>query len=363
MKHAFAWFLALTSPAAAQTLDATVQMAFQPHVEARDITGAAVAVVQGAETHFFYFGSMALGSQTPPGPHTLFEIGSITKVMTGTLLALAIGDESVTLDTTLGALLPEGLATPSFKGREITLRDLATHTSALPRMPGNWKPANVMQPYVDYTEDKLYAFLNDYKLPSAPGTTYDYSNYATALLGHVLAKRAGTSYEKLLRERLLAPLGMAETHIASTPDQLAVAAQGSTTVRSLVLRKNLEPRAMWDFDVFQPAGAVRSNIEDMAKFLRASMSPPDSPLGRAMRLAQQPQFKVNDQLSVGLNWHILSLPKKPVITWHNGQTGGYHSFLGFDPKSMTGIVVLCNTDFDIDSVALGLLETLGRESK
>ncbi len=358
MKQALAWFLALTSPAIAESLEATVQSLFQSHVEARDIAGAAIAVVQGDETHFFYFGTTNLGSPTPPGPQTLFEIGSITKVMTGTLLALAVGDGSVALDTKVGALLPEGIAAPSFKAREITLLDLATHTSALPRMPDNWKPADILQPYVDYAEDKLYAFLSEYKLPRAPGATYDYSNYATALLGHVLAKKADTSYEKLLRERLLAPLGMSATHIVSTPAQMDTAAQGSTSVRSLIVRKNLDPRAMWDFDVFQPAGAVRSNIEDMAKFLKASMSPPASPLGDAMRLAQQPHFKVNDQLSVGLNWHILSLPKKPAITWHNGQTGGYHSFLGFDPKSRSGIVVLCNTDFDIDPAAIQILTIL-----
>lgn len=351
----------LAAAVRAATVDERIQQAFAPHLETHDIAGAAIAVAHAGEITTVYLGKSNLDTGSPPDGQTLFEIGSITKVMTGTLLALAIQDGAVALDTPVQDLLPANHHLPTYKRQEITLEDIATHTSGLPRMPGNWHPADRMQPYADYHAEQLYTFLDQYELPRPSGKKYEYSNMAVALLGQVLALKATTPYENLLRTRILSPLGMADTHLTAATAPMERAATGYTAVGKGKDGKTLEPRAMWDFDAFQPAGAVRSNIADMAKFLTACMTPPDSPLGAAIRLAQQPRFKVNDQLSVGLNWHILSRPGQAPITWHNGQTGGFHAFLGFDPVQKTGIVVLCNADFDIDAAAIQLLAALAAE--
>lgn len=342
-------------------LDALVQRAFAPKVEAGEIAGAAIAVVRGEETRFFYLGKTSLENGAAPDAETLYEIGSITKVITGDLLALMISDGAVSLDTPVQELLPAEVTVPARDGKPITLLGLTTHSSGLPRMPANFRPADNNAPYVDYDVAKLYDCINTCKPARAQGAQYEYSNLATALLGHALARKAGKPYEDLVRERIFTPLGMTATHIASSEAQLAQLAKGHTARRRyLVLGSStLAEQGRWDFDVFQPAGGVRSNIADMARFLRANMAPDATPLGAALKAAQAPIFTVNGDMSLGMNWHILTRPEKGgPITFHNGQTGGYHSFLGFDATRQAGVVVLCNTTADIDPAALEILNGL-----
>lgn len=335
------------------SLSEIVTKAFQSHLDARDIAGVAVAVVAEDKAEYFFLGKAQLEPEAPVGPETRFEIGSITKVLTGTLLAMAVQEGGVTLATPVQDLLPAGVQLAALQ-RPITLLDLATHSSGLPRMPDNLRPANEANPYADYCAENLLDFVRAYQPRRAPGLEYEYSNLATALLGYALAQKAGKPYRELLDERLLGPLGMTSA-LASAP---AGTAQGHTGRSRFLRGKELLKAGNWDFDVFLAAGGVRANIEDMARFLRACMAPPATPLGEALRDAQQPRFKVNETLSVGLNWHILALPGAPPITWHNGQTGGFHSFLGFDPETQQGIVALANTDYDIDPACWGVLKAL-----
>ena len=147
----------------------------------------------------------------------MFEIGSITKVFTAAILADMVARGQVRLDDPVAQLLPATVKVPSRNGRRITLLDLATQSSGLPRLPTNFAPKDSANPYADYGDQQLYDFLSGYELPRDPGATYEYSNLGMGLLGHALARKAGMSYEQLVSRRVLAPLGMKETAITLSP--------------------------------------------------------------------------------------------------------------------------------------------------
>ncbi|MEP6507422.1 MAG: serine hydrolase [Gemmatimonadales bacterium] len=292
-----------------------------------------------------------LGS-APPTDSTIFEIGSISKVLTGTLLADMVIRGEVGLDDPVRRYLPPTVHVPSRANREITLRDLATHASGLPRDPDNQHPADARDPMAGYGEAELYAFLSSYTLTRAPGDSVSYSNVGMALLGHALARRAGRDYESLVRERILMPLGMRDTYIgpASRSTLAGREAAGHT--------EDLDPTPAWTFrgSVLLGEGAWRSSARDMLKFARAAASPLSSVVGRALYLAEAPQREfAGPGDSVGLGWMALDRHGRRLL-WHNGGTGGFTSMLAVERATGRGVIVLTNAFADIDLIAYHLLD-------
>jgi CubicO group peptidase (beta-lactamase class C family) len=321
-----------------------VEALVRPVVDGDWCAGMVVAVVDAQGTRYYGFGSSGAGTAAPD-ERTLFEIGSITKAFTGLLLADAVTRQEVRLDDPVAKWLPDAVKVPAFEGTPITLLNLSTHTAALPRLPSNLQPKDPLNPYADYTVPQMYDFLSGYQLTRKPGGKSDYSNLGTGLLGHVLARRAGKSYEELLIDRICGPLGLADTRIALSAEQRGRLARGHDS--------DGEPAANWDLPTLAGAGAVRSSAADMARFLRANLDPTGSPLAEALRLSHKPQFGVEGDTSIGLGWHLNTRAKS---VWHNGQTGGYHSFAGFLPERKAGVVVLANSASDlVDAVGANVL--------
>ena len=223
------------------------------------------------------YGKVAEDSARPPDAGTVFEIGSITKVFTAALLAEMAGRGEVRLDQPVAELLPPGVRVPSYRGRAITLAHLAEHTAALPRLPRNlWATVTDMKnPYRDYQVAHLYEYLSRAAIGFPPGTGVAYSNLGAGLLGHVLALRAGRPFEDLLAERVLRPLGLADTGITLSADQAARLAPGHTVKG--------EPTPNWDIPSLAGAGALKSTAAEMLTFLRANLDPPETPVGAALR--------------------------------------------------------------------------------
>jgi len=279
----------------------------------------------------------------------VFEIGSITKTFTATILADMVVRGEARLDDPVAKYLPGAVHIPSRNGRQITLLDLATQSSGLPRMPSNFAPRDQTNPYADYSVDQMYAFLAGYQLPRDIGATYEYSNLGMGLLGHTLALKAGLSYEDLVKRRVLTPLRMSQTAITLTPPmrsrlQLGHDAEG-----------NVVPN--WDLPTFAGAGALRSTANDMLTFLAANLDTTALPLARAMRDARTPRREAGSpSMRIGLAWHILARPGGSIV-WHNGGTGGYRTFAGFDPVRRVGVVVLCNNGNEsMDDIGFHLLD-------
>jgi CubicO group peptidase (beta-lactamase class C family) len=279
----------------------------------------------------------------------VFEIGSITKVFTTAILADMVARGQVRLDDPVAQLLPATVKVPSRNGRRITLLDLATQSSGLPRLPTNFAPRDSANPYADYGDQQLYEFLSGYELPRDPGATYEYSNLGMGLLGHALARKAKMSYEQLVTRRVLGPLGMKETAIALSPALKARLVPGHGDTGQVV--------ANWDLATLAGAGALRSTARDMLTFLAANLDSSRGPLARALHDAHVSRHAAGSpNMTIGLAWHILASPGGRSIVWHNGGTGGYRSFIGFDAARGVGVVLLTNSSIGADDIGFHLLD-------
>jgi CubicO group peptidase (beta-lactamase class C family) len=292
---------------------------------------------------------IAVGDAAYDG-RTLFEIGSITKVFTGILLAEMTERGEVRLDQPVVELLLPGAQVPSRNGRQIRLVDLSTHSSGLPRMPDNFAPGDAANPYVDYTPARLDDFLRRHELRRDIGSASEYSNVGVGLLGHALALRAGMSYEALVTARILEPLGMTSTMITLSPAARARLAPGHNP--------SGEPVPNWDLsEAFAGAGALRSTADDMLTFLAAHLTPPpNGTLGWAIRSAQTAHFTGPDGRRGGLGWGLSLLKGERHVLTHAGGTGGYLTFVALDPARRLGVVVLTNQVPNFSRIGLHLLE-------
>jgi CubicO group peptidase (beta-lactamase class C family) len=187
--------------------------------------------------------------------------------------------------------LPPGTAAPSVDGRQITLRDLATHTSGLPRIPSNLKPADPDDPYAGYTVEMLYAYLASAELARRPGTKYAYSNLGAALLARALMVRANETYAQLVAERITRPLGMLSTWVDVPAKQRARLAPGHTQM--------LEPAPYRTREAMIGNGGIISTASDMLTFLSASLGLVDTPLGPAFRAIEAQQLPVGERGAIG----------------------------------------------------------------
>ncbi len=279
---------------------------------------------------------------------TVFEIGSATKAFNAILLADLVTRKVVKLDDPVRKYLPANVQLPDWQGKPITLLDLATHTSGLPRLPGNLMPKDPSNPYADYTVAQLYEFLGGCKLTSEPGTKYAYSNLGAGLLGHVIALQAGADYETVMKKRLLQPLRMDNSGITLTPTMAARLTPGHDAGGKRV--------ANWDLPTLAGAGALRSCADDLLKFVAANLAPGTDGLGPALKLAQERQKDTGmPDLAVGLGWHLKN-SSGDTLVWHNGETGGYHSFIGLYPKAKRAVVILFNKAQSIDDIGFHLLD-------
>ena len=302
-----------------------------------------IAVIDGKDSAVYGFGSAHPRKSAKPGADTVYQIGSISKTMTALLLADAVIEGKAKLDAPVAALLP-GYTLPAFEGKQISLLDLATHTSGLPRLPDNFAPQDPANPYADYTEAKQRQFLAAYRLPRAPGTAFDYSNIGYAVLGTALAAQAGSSYEALLRARIAVPLGMRSTAITPSAGMLARLAPGHLL--------SGEPTPAWELNVVAPAGGVYASARDMVAYLQAYMFKPLRPY--ALALQPQRPLAADSDTKIGLAW-LLEQRQGHSYAWHSGQTGGYASYAAFTTDGKRGVVVLTNTARDVDALGLSAL--------
>ena len=327
--------------------DSAIRSVVQDRVSTRQTTGIVVATLErGKQPHLYSAGLSGFAGVALDG-NTVFEIGSITKVFTNTILADMVRRGEVSLSDPVARYLPASVHVPQRAGKQITLLDLATQSSGLPRLPTNLKPADMGNPYADYTVRQLYDFLSTYSLPRDIGSQYEYSNLGMGILGHALALRAGKSYETLVKERVLIPLGMHDSGITLSPTMKSHMAQGFNASGA--------PMHLWDLPTLAGAGALRSTANDMLKFLAANLDSASVPLGAAMAMARAPRMPIGPNNQIGLAWNTVTLFGLPV-TWHNGGTGGFRTFIGIDSENHRGVIVLSNSTNSPDDIGFHILQ-------
>jgi serine-type D-Ala-D-Ala carboxypeptidase/endopeptidase len=303
-----------------------------PLVERGECTSVAVGTNEHGTQSFYAYGEVAHRGGGAPTPKTEFEIGSITKVFTTTLLAIYAQRGIVKLDDPLQKYVPAGIKVPGFEGRQITLVDLATHTSGLPRQP--------QMQGESYSASEMFEFLNSYRLTRAPGTQFEYSNLGVALLAHALAQATGTPWAKQVRQEITEKLGMPDTRLAFGNQERGRLAPGYNR-RGMPARDNMPT-----WPAFNGAGGLLSTTSDMQRFLAWNMGElkgelPDSLLAELHKT----RFPLPRARSgVGLAWQIAPLGAASSVIWKNGGTLGYSSYIGFVRGARVGVVLLSNSN-------------------
>jgi CubicO group peptidase (beta-lactamase class C family) len=286
------------------------------------------------------YGAVARGGAIPDGD-TMYEIGSISKVFTGLLLADAVQRGAVALDDPLQRHLPAGVVVPTWEDAPVRLWHLSTHTSGLPRLPG-MQGSSPADPYAHFDAERLGAALGKVRVRWAPGSKYEYSNLAVGSLGWALAHTQGQpTFAALLAERITGPLEMRDTMVElddAHRSRLASPYDASG-----------EPAHTWDLAALAGAGGIRSSVHDMLRFARVQLAPGDGPLANAVRLSQQKRHDGQNGIGLALGWH---LSRDGATLQHNGQTGGYHAYLAVQPATQRAVCVLANT-------ATGAIDGLG----
>jgi serine-type D-Ala-D-Ala carboxypeptidase/endopeptidase len=314
--------------------DSAILSILQQRVAERRSAGIVVGLMDpDGKTRIVAFGDPGPG-QPPLDGNSVFEIGSISKVFTATVLAELVQEGKVKLDDPVQRYLPATVHVPARNGKQITLGNLSEQNSGLPRMPGNFHPKDPSNPYADYTVQQMYDFISDYKLTRDPGEKFEYSNLGVGLLGHTLSLITGQSYEQMEQARVWAPLGMSHTAITLTPWMKEHLALGHDEAGNVV--------ANWDLPALAGAGAIRSTTIDMLKFVDANLHPERGALERAMAFAHQERNPIGPGTSIGLNWMVQHAGPDTIV-WHDGGTGGYRTFVGIEPGKKTGVVIMTNT--------------------
>lgn len=278
---------------------------------------------------------VAYGSAAPGGPPldagSVFEIGSVSKAFAGVVLADMARRGEVALTDPVARYLPPGTGVPSRNGREITLADLATHTSGLPAMPGNFAKSENASAYATYTVAQMYEFVSGYSLPRNPGERYEYSNLI-ALLGEALSTRAGKPYEALLRERVLVPLDMRNTAVAASDAMERRMTRGSSVFG--------DPRPYFVAPAFTASGGLRSTMQDMLLFAAANLAPDTGGIHGALRESRRGRFGPfnEDGDRSALGWAADSTGGAGL----SGGTFGYGAYLYVNPEERRAVVVLTN---------------------
>jgi len=276
------------------------------------------------ETMLLNYGNMSKGAEQPITSKTVYEIGSITKVFTGILLAEKVNDGTVRLDDPIQKYMPENVHAPQYKDTPIKLVDLATHRSGLPRDLNSDDPA------------VLYQWLNSFTPAHAPGAQYIYSNLSYMLLGDILSRLSQNDFGSLEFASVSQPLGLMDTREVLTDEENEHLAQGYGYEGSMA-------RYFPDSGAMSGAGYLHSTLQDMTRFLIANMEPDSTPLASSIKLAQTMQAEGrNPGSGTGLGWEIENPGTPQERLSKGGGTPGFTSYISFAADGSNGFVLLTN---------------------
>jgi len=332
------------------TVDKQVDTAAREYIQKTNTIGLSIGVIKNGALSIYNYGETAKGNSKLPTGNTIFEIGSITKTFTAALLAWYVNEGKVKLTDPISKYLPDSVAAnPQLKN--VTLLSLSNHTSGLPRLPENYSaqaPYDRGNPYKSYSRQLLFSYLKSCRLNTDPGKTYAYSNFGVGLLGVILEKISGKSYEQMVQEIICTPLLMKNTaqHLSRIQNDRFTSVYSEAG--------DLTPA--WDFDALAACGALRSSVSDLAAYVTANLDLDGSKLSKAFELTHQITYK-NSDTAIGLGWHIIKVASIDYI-FHNGGTYGSSSFLAFNTEKKLAVIVLSNAAESTDALGADLIKKL-----
>ncbi len=322
----------------------SVEEKIKQRIDYQETPGIVVGIYENGKITYYAYGVADIQKNELVSSKTLFEIGSITKVFTTSIAAMLSLEQKISFADKAQKYLPSKMVLPEKNGKVITLEYLATAHSGLPRMPKNFTPADIANPYIDYREDGLTLFLNNVELTRDPGSDYEYSNLGMGLLGYILTQVEQKPYPKLVTEKITKPLDMNHTFVSGMKNEKPLAIGYTDKI----------PVKAWTWDnesVLTGAGGLVSNAEDMMKFLLAQLNINKTPLSKAFDITHTARADAG-KMKIGYGWHI----RDENLVWHNGGTGGFRSFAGFDKAKNKAVVVLTNSTTGADDLGFHLLD-------
>jgi serine-type D-Ala-D-Ala carboxypeptidase/endopeptidase len=310
-----------------------------------------VGLVDEHGSQIFSDGKPDNGTDRQPDGDTLFEIASITKTFTVLALEDMVERGEMRLDDPVEKYLPESVKVPAHNGKKITLLDLATHSSGLPRDPDNLTPTHGLpeNAFADYSVERMYQFLDSYVLTRDPGERVEYSNVGLALLGHALARKAGTNYEALVVERICQPLKMDSTRVVLTPEMKSRLAAGHD--------QHGNRASNWNFLAYDGTGGLHSSAKDLLKYVSANLGFEKSHLTPLMEKTRVIRHRNTSHGDMAMSWSVRFDGLEPGrrLIGHAGGSGGYETFIGLDETQRKGVVVLCSQQGGMSPETLGWL--------
>jgi beta-lactamase class C len=297
--------------------------------------GVAVAIRMDGKTSFFNYGMADNAQNRQVAADSIFNLGSVGKVFATTLLAQAVKQSELSLDDPVAKYVTELQRGGDI--RRITLGQLASHTSGLPDVPGQYEHWHRGK----YTWPDFVRFLNSWKADPKhePGKQYLYSDTAMVLLRIALQRRFNTPFAALMHQRLTGPLGMSSTALPLPRDLVGRAVQGYSPTGSPIGRPGMEGGTFQ----WRGSGQIYSSARDMAAFLVANLGElrNHQPIENAMALAQQPVFTVSPRFKLGLAWQNVSAGNFTIID-KNGGLPNTSTYIGFALQRKLGVVILVN---------------------
>lgn len=289
-------------------------------------TQVSIAIIQNGKTN--YYGIIKLNDTIRPieNQDKVFEIGSITKVFTSTVLASLVEEGKIKLTDEINPFYPS----PFKDNIKLNFKDLANHTSGLPRLPENFDLTNQIDPYKSYGKIQIDEYLKDIlKLENEPARIYSYSNLGAGLLGYTLGLSQKTSFEKLLQEKVFDKYNMKNSFISH-----------QDLNEKLVKGQNMngEITSNWSWDLLSGAGGILSTTEDLVEFANAQFNSKN----KELVLTRTPTFTINENMKIGLGWHLLKSESGKDLVWHNGGTGGYSSSMALNTNDKIAVIILSN---------------------
>ncbi len=311
----------------------------QKEIDSGESIGFSIGVVDEAGSRFYGFGETIRGSGLLPARNTIYRIGSVSKTLTAVLAAEYFLREGIELETPVVNLFRNSVQLPIRNGKPITLLSLANHTSGLPNRPDDWVDGLYNNPPI-YSEEQLLSFLARYRLEREVGSALRYSSIGVSLVALAIADRENSSFDAMLEEYVLNPLGLSNTGVYETDDVLAKMAQRNVDITSLM--EGLGP--------LEPGGGLHSTAEDLLLFVAANLGLQDTSLRSAMDFSHEPLGNWYTSESpgiakVGIWWWIEGEDEEAIIV-HGGNQPGFQAFIGFSKIHNKGVVVLTNSRAD-----------------
>lgn len=318
------------------------------------VTGIAVTII-GREGHQKFTqivarGTLSKKSPIPVNQYSEFRIGPVTQLFTAGALAYFVQEGQVTLNDPISKFLPKSMELPTYKGQEITLGDLATHTSGLPDLPYN------LSSRASFSVSQMFRFLKNYELKRAPGTEYEYSNLGYAFLSNILMRISKRSFPDLVKQLLLDPLHLKDTSFTLSTEQKKRTLTGYEKGRGI---SPLEGEKI--YSVFIGAGGLYSTAHNMLTFLSFNMGKETTSLNAILPIMQQPYHSFKN-FQVGLGWKVTSFNDEANLFSIEGLLFGFGSYLGMVPESDIGVMIMTSQgNLSVDHLGEELLQLLDQE--